>query len=92
MPYAYHSGAYIANPEIAQYSSLPYSAIHAPALSYARHISAPLAYNYASPIVAIAPAEATYTAATRGAIHTAPLPGHVLSQTSLNVQPADGTY
>ena len=101
---AYDSGAYYgahyASPAISQYSSLPYTAVHAPAVSYAHHVPA-LAYSAhhvpavayaAAPVIAVAPAEATYTAATRGAVHTAPLPGHALSQTSLNVQAAPGTY
>jgi Cuticle protein len=30
--------------------------------------------------------------ANRGAVHTAPLPGHAVSQTSVNVAPAPGTW
>uniref|UniRef100_A0A1A9W1T8 Uncharacterized protein n=1 Tax=Glossina brevipalpis TaxID=37001 RepID=A0A1A9W1T8_9MUSC len=33
-----------------------------------------------------------YTAKTRGAVHTAPLAGHVNSATSVNVAPAPGTH
>lgn len=36
--------------------------------------------------------EATYTAVTKGAVHKAPLPGHVLSQKSINVASAPGTF
>lgn len=76
------------------------------ALPYAAHIAAPAAlpYAYAShnllahnvvaaphAAIAVAPLGAGYTAATRGAVHTAPLPGHAVSQTSLNLAPAPGT-
>ena len=43
--------------------------------------SAPIAYS-------AIPGEAKYTAINRGALHEAPLPGHALSQTSLNLAPA----
>ncbi|XP_036328164.1 adult cuticle protein 1-like [Rhagoletis pomonella] len=33
-----------------------------------------------------------YVAKTRGAVHTAPLPGHTTSATSLNISPAPGTH
>ncbi|XP_004521788.1 adult cuticle protein 1-like [Ceratitis capitata] len=33
-----------------------------------------------------------YVAKTRGAVHTAPLAGHINSATSLNVAPAPGTW
>ncbi|CAD6999771.1 adult cuticle protein 1 [Ceratitis capitata] len=33
-----------------------------------------------------------YVAKTRGAVHTAPLPGHINSATSLNLAPAPGTW
>lgn len=36
--------------------------------------------------------EGVYVAKTRGAIHTAPLAGHVNSATSLNLAPAPGTH
>lgn len=32
-----------------------------------------------------------YVAATRGAVHTAPLPGHSQSASSINLEPAPGT-
>lgn len=53
---------------------------------------APIAYA-AAPLAAAAiiPGEARYTALNRGALHDAPLPGHALSQTSLNLAPAPGT-
>ncbi|XP_049287578.1 adult cuticle protein 1-like [Anopheles funestus] len=43
-------------------------------------------------IVAVAPAPAaTAVSATRGAVHVAPLPGHSVSQTQLNLAAAPGT-
>ncbi|CAD6999776.1 unnamed protein product [Ceratitis capitata] len=33
-----------------------------------------------------------YVAQTRGAVHTAPLPGHISSVANLNVAPAPGTW
>ena len=42
-------------------------------------------------MVVAAPGPATYQAITRGAVHTAPLEGHSVSQTSLNLEPAPGT-
>lgn len=47
------------------------------------------AHIHAPVIVAAAPA-ATYVAANRGIVHTAPLPGHAISATSLNLDPAPG--
>ncbi|XP_054083599.1 adult cuticle protein 1-like [Zeugodacus cucurbitae] len=56
-------------------------------------IAAPLA----APIAAAAPlavghGAGVYVAKTRGAIHTAPLAGHINSATSLNLAPAPGTW
>lgn len=47
------------------------------------------AHIHAPVIVAAEPA-ATYVAANRGSVHTAPLPGHAISATSLNLDPAPG--
>lgn len=81
------------------YAHVAHHAIaHAPA---AVHVAAPLAYahhgyahhayaHHAAPII-VAKHEAQYTAANRGSVHTAPLPGHAVSQTSLNLAPAPGT-
>jgi Cuticle protein len=67
-------------------------AYHAAPLAY----SAPIAYSapavVAAPAVALEKQPATYTAQTRGSFHQAPLEGHELSQTSLNVEPAPGTW
>lgn len=43
-----------------------------------------------APVVVPAPS-GTYVAKTRGAVHVAPLPGHVQSAVSANLQPAPGT-
>ncbi|XP_070498593.1 adult cuticle protein 1-like [Chironomus tepperi] len=103
-PWAY--SAYSHAP-ITQYSSYPAAHYaHAPAISYAAHVAAPyVAAPYvAAPYVAAPyvhapvakvvalPHAATYTAANKGSVHTAPLPGHTVSQTSLNLAPAPGTH
>lgn len=46
-----------------------------------------------APAVVVAPAahEGVYTAQTRGAVHTAPLSGHIQSVASINAAPAPGT-
>ncbi|XP_063700964.1 adult cuticle protein 1-like [Culicoides brevitarsis] len=89
---------------ITQYSHIgPYAV--APAVTVAKHVPAavqvvathhgvvhaPVVAAHA-PAVVVAPAPAaSYTAATRGAVHQAPLEGHAVSQTSLNLAPAPGT-
>lgn len=45
----------------------------------------------AAPVVVPAPT-GTYVAKTRGAVHVAPLPGHVQSAVSANLEPAPGTW
>ncbi|XP_065083689.1 adult cuticle protein 1-like [Ochlerotatus camptorhynchus] len=35
---------------------------------------------------------ASYVSANRGAVHKAPLPGHIVNQKSLNLAPAPGTW
>ncbi|GLG97047.1 Putative cuticle protein [Gryllus bimaculatus] len=78
-----HAGI-IAGPVATQYTALV-----APGISYAAHVPA---VAYAAPaVVAAAPVAAGYTAVTRGAVHSAPLPGHVIGSTHVNVQPAPGT-
>jgi hypothetical protein len=90
---AYPAVQHIANP-LAYAGQAVYGAPYT-AYPYAQHIAAPLAYSapvvYAAHATVLAKAPATYTAQTRGSIHTAPLEGHELSQTSLNVAPAPGT-
>ncbi|KAH8263464.1 hypothetical protein KR044_009310 [Drosophila immigrans] len=46
-----------------------------------------------APAVVVAPVahEGVYTAQTRGAVHTAPLSGHIQSVASINAAPAPGT-
>jgi hypothetical protein len=89
---------------IAQYASVP--SVYGAPVAWASHVSAahPAAiqvagYPYAAPsvyahpaVVPVAKVAATYTAATRGAVHTAPLEGHVISRTNINTAPAPGTY
>nr|XP_029715687.1 adult cuticle protein 1-like [Aedes albopictus] len=66
-----------------------YSAAYAPALSYAYQSSVvPTAYAYQPAVAVVAQKEARYLAANRGAVHDAPLPGHTVSQQSLNLEPA----
>ncbi|EDW03478.1 adult cuticle protein 1 [Drosophila grimshawi] len=71
----------------------PPAAIHAP-LGPAL-ISSPGAVVAAAhaPAVVVAPVahEGVYTAQTRGAVHTAPLAGHIQSVASINAAPAPGT-
>ncbi|XP_035776591.1 cuticle protein 16.5-like [Anopheles albimanus] len=87
--YATHATSFAA-PAISY--AAPSVSYAAPAISYA----APIAYSaptvVAQPAVAVvAQKEARYVAATRGAIHEAPLAGHAVNQQSLNVEPAPGT-
>lgn len=60
------------------------------ALAHAPLLASPVVRTIAAP-VAIAAAEANYLAATRGAVHSAPLPGHLQSVQSANLEPAPGT-
>lgn len=77
---------------------IPAYAVH-PAVTVAKHVPAavqviahPHVHAHAPAVVVAAPAPAaSYTAATRGAVHQAPLEGHAVSQTSLNLAPAPGT-
>jgi Cuticle protein len=93
-PYVAHPHAHVV-PAITQYSHVDYTAVPA-----AVHVAAPWPYHVAyphvpivvaAPAVAVAKAPATYTAQTRGSLHTAPLEGHEVSQTSLNLEPAPGS-
>ncbi|XP_050085473.1 adult cuticle protein 1-like [Anopheles aquasalis] len=64
--------------------------------NYAYQAAAPVAVvapytAYEPAVVAVAPKEARYLAANRGAVHEAPLPGHTVNQQSLNLEPAPGT-
>ena len=61
------------------------------AAPYAYHAYAPAPIAYAAPAVVAAKLEPSYTAINRGAIHTAPLPGHSESTSSVNLEAAPGT-
>lgn len=59
-----------------------------PSLSYTA-VSGPTVV--AAPPITIVAAQGTYVAQTRGAVHVAPLEGHVNSAASVNLEPAPGT-
>lgn len=91
-------------PAAVSVASWPHAAVHAPAAVavhaahgpsvavHAAHGPAVVAHAHA-PAVVVAPVahEGVYTAQTRGAIHTAPLSGHIQSVASINAAPAPGT-
>lgn len=101
VPYAVKSVGYAAAPAYGYGASVAH---HVPSYGYGAHkvVSVPEAgypYSYSSSNVytvpktyAVAHHGAEYKAITRGAVHTAPLPGHAVSQTSINVAPAPGTW
>lgn len=64
----------------------------APVAPIAVAAAAPVQHSYVvkqtPAVVAAVQGEAKYTAVNRGALHEAPLPGHSLSQTSVNLEPA----
>ncbi|XP_065083741.1 adult cuticle protein 1-like [Ochlerotatus camptorhynchus] len=72
--------------------------------SYAHHVPAAVTaydshwdhhHHHQVPAVAFAAPvyhSASYVAANRGAVHKAPLPGHIVNQKSLNLAPAPGTW
>lgn len=63
----------------------PIVAAHAPLVHQAAHSPA-VVVAHGAPVPGGA-----YVAQTRGAVHTAPLPGHISSVANLNVAPAPGT-
>ncbi|XP_055375966.1 adult cuticle protein 1-like [Condylostylus longicornis] len=71
---------------------------HAPAAVAVHHAAAPaIALHAAAPAHAVAIAahhghDGQYVAKTRGAVHSAPLSGHIASVSSVNVAPAPGTH
>lgn len=76
------------------------SAPHYIASPYAAHLAYPyahvdhVAHAHIAPaahVVAV-PQAASYIAANRGSVHTAPLPGHTDSVASVNDAPAPGTW
>ncbi|XP_036678676.1 adult cuticle protein 1 [Drosophila suzukii] len=79
-------------PAAVNVASWPPAAIHAPA-AVAVHAAAPAVVAAHGPAVVVGPVahEGVYTAQTRGAIHTAPLSGHIQSVASINAAPAPGT-
>lgn len=80
----------------------PHPAAIPAAVSLPVHAGIPAAIHAACPsVVAAAPAVVaapaivgggSYVAKTRGAIHTAPLAGHINSVANVNVAPAPGTH
>lgn len=46
---------------------------------------------HAPAVLAVPEHSGSYVAANRGSVHKAPLPGHITSVKSINVQPAPGT-
>lgn len=76
---------------VAPVTTIAASVAHSPiALGHSQLVASPFVRTVAAPI-AIAAAEGNYLAATRGAVHSAPLPGHLQSAQSLNLEPAPGT-
>ncbi|XP_065083805.1 adult cuticle protein 1-like [Ochlerotatus camptorhynchus] len=84
----------VQNNAYARYEAAPWGYAAAPAVSYAAYNYHPTAYVHqpAVPVAVYAQQEARYLAANRGAVHDAPLPGHTVSQQSLNLAPAPGTF
>uniref|UniRef100_A0A1I8NYV3 Adult cuticle protein 1 n=1 Tax=Stomoxys calcitrans TaxID=35570 RepID=A0A1I8NYV3_STOCA len=67
--------------DVAPHSTLVHhSVVHSSAPSVAVH----------APVI-VPEVQGSYVAQTRGAVHTAPLPGHTNSVASINVAPAPGT-
>ncbi|XP_058825902.1 cuticle protein 16.5-like [Topomyia yanbarensis] len=72
--------------------ALTYSSVDSTVVEAAPAIVAQPATVVAQPAVAVvAQPEARYLAANRGSVHDAPLPGHTVSQQSLNLEAAAGT-
>nr|XP_014086889.1 adult cuticle protein 1-like [Bactrocera oleae] len=96
--YASPSIAAYASPSVAAYASppaavqVPSVAVQVPSVavqvpSVAVHAPAVAAVGHAGLV-----AGGAYVAKTRGAVHSAPLPGHISSVANLNVAPAPGTW
>lgn len=96
-PHALIAGSHavhVSGPALSPYWASGPLLSHGPGPIIAAHGSGPIIAAHGPVPLIAAPAllaEAKYTAVNRGAVHTAPLPGHVLSQSSVNLQPADGT-
>ncbi|KAL5281099.1 hypothetical protein ACFFRR_004864 [Megaselia abdita] len=61
-------------------------------LHHGHHYPAAIDVHHAVPYVHHGHHEGQYVAKTRGAVHTAPLAGHIQSAAAINVAPAPGTY
>ncbi|XP_065083682.1 adult cuticle protein 1-like isoform X3 [Ochlerotatus camptorhynchus] len=82
--------AYAHQAPVVAYNSYPYH-VSAGANAYDSHWD----HHHQVPAVAFAAPvhhSASYVAANRGAVHKAPLPGHIVNQKSLNLAPAPGTW
>ncbi|XP_065083743.1 adult cuticle protein 1-like [Ochlerotatus camptorhynchus] len=84
VPVTYYS------PGLVQQVAVPYTYSYPYAYPYSYPYAA-YPYAYPAPAVVVTPQEPRYTAVNRGAYHDAPLPGHAVSQQSVNIQPAPGT-
>ncbi|KAM7352575.1 adult cuticle protein 1-like [Cochliomyia hominivorax] len=87
-------GSVVVGPHPAAVHASLAAAVHAP---LAAAVHAPFAAAVHAPAVAVhAPAvlggHASYVAKTRGAVHSAPLAGHLNSVANVNVAPAPGTH
>ncbi|XP_075152748.1 adult cuticle protein 1-like [Haematobia irritans] len=80
-PWAPWGHAVVDVPAVVHHANVYHSVVHHPA--------APSVEVHA-PVV-VAAAEGSYVAQTRGAVHTAPLPGHTNSVANINLAPAPGT-
>ncbi|CAD7079321.1 unnamed protein product [Hermetia illucens] len=92
LPYLASPLSYTAVSGPGYYAAAPGAvAVHASPLVSA--YSAPAITAYSAPVVApaVVAAEGSYVAQNRGAVHVAPLPGHLNSAASVNLEPAPGT-
>ncbi|EAT46610.1 AAEL002233-PA [Aedes aegypti] len=95
LAYSYPQPALVQDNSFVRYVAAPWNYAAAPAVSYAayNYNYHPTAYVQApvAPVAVVAQKEARYLAVNRGAVHDAPLPGHTVSQQSLNLASAPGT-
>ncbi|KAG4073785.1 hypothetical protein HA402_001009 [Bradysia odoriphaga] len=92
-PYQYAPLSYTARSLPLAYAAAPafYNYEYAPAIRAYPEINTYAEIRSPAAIVPVA-AEGTYTAINKGAVHVAPLPGHGLSASSVNLESAPGTY
>ncbi|XP_037040243.1 adult cuticle protein 1-like [Bradysia coprophila] len=98
-PYQYAPLSYTARSYPLAYAAAPtyaaapafYNYEYAPAIRAYPEINTYAELRSPATIVPVA-AEGTYTAINKGAVHVAPLPGHSLSASSVNLESAPGTY